>query len=604
MSNRLICCLPKRIAHKSYRSSTQTMRQSLSTCVSLGAANSELLTGLLDRITEIEKTYSRSNASIQDDNSTLVSEEGSTSDVVRPTTSAVTKDEAQPPLTDGTSKLSWQIAPKEGRRCKPWCSCCCHCRKTFVMPCILTNVLGHFILEYSNTGPKCNEQSCLRAKVTSFNLNYNFPWHMSARRLAFIMDYTPIYGTRFNLRLPRPMDWGHLLWGYANDGNIKAIQKLFSEGKASPLDVNLLGESALNYAAQHPHLYRFLVEHGSDQQTTDVNGYKPNELMGDRLLSSELNEGDSLAIRELLDETDFMETRKFTTVHKIVLGIVKRNLQEELEISTASIDYTDSKGRTPLAWATIRNDAQAVSTLITYGANPNICDDAGDSCLHFVRSVEICNILLQAKANVHIANKTLGVSCMQAVCKRFDKPELIDVLHDAGADVNFRDKDKESPLLNAIFKKHTKTVLRLLELGADVDATNKSSWDWSMTFAVTFSYCEIVPKLLEYGASYTSTIVDGKGVAHIAAHFGELKLLRTLATLDLHQMDLSLQDHSGKTAADYMRERTFFPDFETETREAFEIFQRSVLESIKSIDRQDSNASARTEYNLPGAYPA
>ncbi|KAI4258468.1 MAG: hypothetical protein LQ352_001219 [Teloschistes flavicans] len=586
-------------------SSMQGLRQSINTCITLGVENSEKLSGLVERTAETPADADSGKITIPSDNSFIGSETPSTSGA--PRTPVVSNESALSARKKDDSSLAWQITPKESRKCKSWCSCRCHTRKTFIMPCLLTSVFGHFILEYSNTGPKCNEHSCLRSKATSLNLNYNFPWYVSAARLAFTMDHTPMYGTRFNLRIPKTMDWEHLLWGYANHGQIGAIQKLFSEGKASPLDVNLLGESALNYAAQHPRLYEFLVRHGGDQELADVHGYKPHELIGERLLSAELEEEDAHTISKLLEETDFMDTRHFTTIHKIVLGIVKRSLNEELDISTASIDFVDSKGRTPLAWATIRNDLQAVSTLHGFGADPNIRDDNGDSCLHFVRSPEVCSALLEAKADVHISNKTLGASCMQAVCKRFDAPEVIDLLHNAGADVNHRDHDKESPLLNAIFKKHTRTARRLIELGADVNAANKSSGDSAVTFAVSFNHYEILPTLLEYGADYTVPMSCGRGFAHMAAQFGELELLKALATLDLHKIDLSLRCAKGKTAEDYMNERDFFPDSEIETREAFQMFQQSISQARTVMDREGSQAlpcgGSESQYRLPGAYP-
>ena len=419
------------------------------------------------------------------------------------------------------------------------------------------------------------------------------------------MDYTPISGAKFSLRMPRVMNWEHMLWQYANHGNIAAVQKLFSERKASPLDVNLLGESALNYAAKHPKLYRFLVENGGDQELTDNHGYKPTELIGDRLLCAELDEEDAHSIGKMLDETDFMETRQFTLIHKIVLGIVRRSLEEELEISTALIDSTDSKGRTPLAWATIRNDLQAVNTLLAYDADPNICDNAGDSCLHLVRSADICSALLQAKADVHIVNKTFQASCLQAVCRRFDAPEVVNLLHGAGADINHRDGDAETPLLNAIFKKHTQTARRLIELGADVNAANYSSHDAAIHFAVSFDHHEILPILLEYGVDYNAKGPSGRNFAHMTAHFAGPQTMRTLASLEFDELDISARDARGKTAADYMAERTFFSDSENETREAFDIFYQSVAAHQPVTDRCVSGPS-RVDSDrilLPGAYP-
>lgn len=232
------------------------------------------------------------------------------------------------------------------------------------MPCLLTNVLGHFVLEYASTGPKCNERSCLRAKAITLNLSYNPPWYIASKYFSFAMGYTPITGTRFNLRLPVVVGWTHQLWMHANQRNIVAIQKLFSEGKASPFDRSPLGGTALCYAAQYPQLYRFLVKQGANQELMDVYGDKPSELIGERLLSAEFDEENSYAISVILDETDFMKTRRFTILHKIVLGIVNRSLKEELDISTALIDAIDSQGRTPLAWATIRDDKPSVETLL------------------------------------------------------------------------------------------------------------------------------------------------------------------------------------------------------------------------------------------------
>jgi len=502
-------------------------------------------------------------------------------------------------------KPSRQITLAAGQKCKPWCSCRCHFCKTLTMPYLLTSVLGHFTLEYVSTWPNCNERSCLNAKNTSLHFNYNLPWYLASRTLSFTMKYTPFYGTRCNLRMPRIMDWEHLLWMHANHGNIVAIQKMFSEGKASPLDVNLLGETALIYAAQHPRLYRFLVENGSNQDMTDLHGYKPCELIGERLLSAELEDEDAHAIRQMLAETDFMETRQFTTIHKVVLGIIRKNLKEELEISTASINSIDSQGRTPLAWATIRNDQRAVDTLLAFGADPNICDKSGDSCLHFGRSRQVCSALLDWKADVHTVNKTFWATCMQAICKRHDKPELIDLLHGAGADVNHRDKDGETPLLNAIFKKHTSISRRLIELGADVNAANYSSRDTALSFAVSFDHHEILEMLLERGANCKAHTKEDRNLAHEAALFASPTTLKTLANLDLAGLDVFHKDARGKTAEDYLNERHFFADSETKTCEAFMIFQQSIL-GVATPDQgssADVSAQAHGEYLLPGAYP-
>ena len=574
------------------------MRQSIETCVTLGEANSKRLAALVESMANIEELV-RHTAAHRKATETCANSDSSVAPESRV---EVSRPRSEVPK----SRFASQITPRNTQKCDSWCSCCCHSRTTFKMPVLLSSVLGHFALEYTSNRMKCNEHSCRRS-ASSFNLSYIFPRYMPTKYLSFSTMYTPLYGTRANLRVPRVMDWTHLLWMHANDGNIIAIQNLFSAAKATPHDVNHVGQTALYYAAQHAKLYRFLIENSGDPQVADIYGNKPSELIGERLLCGELEEEDAYAIRESLDETDFMETRQFTVVHKIVLGIVTRDLESELEVSTALVNATDNKGRTPLAWATLREDLRAVTTLLAFGADPNISDDDGNIPLHFVRNQEICAALLDAKADVHVVNKTLGQMCLHTICKGVeDKPELIDLIHDAGAHIDARDADRETPLLNAIFKKHTRTARRLIELGADVNAANQSSRESPILFACSFDRYELIPMLLEQGADYHTNNRFGRGVAHNAAIHGGPKIITTLATMYLAGLDISLRDGTGRTAADYMAEREFFPESEAKTREAFEKFQQSVSSRDMVADESSTTAASvrpEKEFCLPGTYP-
>ena len=575
------------------------MRQSIQTCVTLGEANSERLAILVQRMKRIEEE------------ACLVGSSTKAGEKVPKSDSALlplsTMDPSRPRPEGLKSEFAWQVTPRNNQKCDAWCSCCCHTRKTFKMPFLLTGVLGHVVLEYTSNAMKCNEHSCRRS-ATSLNLSYNLPKYIATKYFSFSMMHTALHGTRANLRMPRVMDWKHLLWMYANEGNIIAIQGLFSTAKATPHDVNALGQTALYYATQYPRLYRFLIENGGDPNVADIYGHKPSELIGERLLCAELGEEDAYAIVKSLDETDFMETRQFTVIHKIVLGIVNRDLKPELEVSTALIDSTDNKGRTPLAWATLREDLPAVNTLLAFGADPNISDNNSDSPLHFVRSPEICSALLDAKADVHAVNKTLGQSCLHTICKGVeDQPELIDLIHGAGANIDVRDADGETPLINAVFKNHISITRRLLELGADVNAANYSSHESAISFATSFDCHEMIPMLIEHGADYMVVNDGHEGIAHNVAIYGGRQTLLTLSALDLVGLDLSMRDSTGKTAADYMAKRDFFTESsEAETREAFEIFQQSILSRKVAADESPATSASvkpEEEVCLPGAYP-
>lgn len=61
-----------------------------------------------------------------------------------------------------------------------------------------------------------------------------------------------------------------------------------------------------------------------------------------------------------------------TILHQIVLGIVDIDLKTHLVASTAEIDIRCATGRTPLGWAIVRSDLNAVKLLVEFGASLSI----------------------------------------------------------------------------------------------------------------------------------------------------------------------------------------------------------------------------------------
>ena len=98
-------------------------------------------------------------------------------------------------------------------------------------------------------------------------------------------------------------------------------------------------------------------------------------------------------------------------------------------------------------------------------------------------------------------------------------PDVIDVFASAGSDIDIRDNDDETPLLNAIHRGQTALVKRLLELGADVNGVNKSFCN-SAHFAAHCDRPDILKMLLAHGADYTVLECYGHNLAHCAAKNG------------------------------------------------------------------------------------
>ncbi len=503
------------------------------------------------------------------------------------------------------------------QQCQALCSCTCHVSTVVKSPWILESIIGKIRVQYVGRRPHFNEAQCRRSAESSFNMVYQLPKYIMSRYISMTMQYAPLSGPEFLLRMPRTASWSHLLWNYAHNGDLLAIQKLFAEGKASPYDLNPQGSNALLYASHNPRLSQFLLDQGADPNHPNNLGRTSSESLWEYSFAGRFgNEGISV-VGSMLKDTSHMQTQGFSTLHKIILGIASKDLESELKTSTARINVGDSKNRTPLWWAVIRSDLQAVKTLLVFGANPNILDNWGHSPLDIVRNIDICKLLLDSGVNIYARNKEYGRSALHQLFKGTseysvdsDTVDLIDVLVDAGINVDVRDNDGETPLLNAIFSGHISHAHRLIELGANVNATNLSSRESAIHFAVLFDRHEIIPLLLERGADYTAVNASGNNIAHMAAWSAGTNTVSVLAKSSLVNLDVSLRSKNGKTPADYLSERSVLIESEQGLHAEFERFMKSVQVSKAGTAggnwrpaNADEGSDALSNLHLPGAYP-
>ncbi|KAL8671882.1 MAG: hypothetical protein Q9168_003635 [Polycauliona sp. 1 TL-2023] len=486
--------------------------------------------------------------------------------------------------SDPTSDQSY-TTPFGNRDSADCCSCRSYSRRTVGAPLIFKTFLGQLFVESVSNKPACNEIECRGSNKSSWKLTYHLPRYLMNRYLDCTVHHNPLDGPNLSWRMPRVVEWQHKLFRYTNMGDVRAIQRLFSEGKASPYDVNPRGSNALIYAAAHGNaeVGNILLQAGADAELTDSCGRKPVELFFERALSGQFgppNSRDHYLVKSMFRDTTFMEGRCFTTLHKIVLGFATRDLREELTVSTSSINDGDANGRTAVCWATIRDDQPAVETLLAFGANPNIPDDTGNTCLHYVRSTAVCRALLDSRADIHATNRLYSRTALHSFCKRDGPIEIIGQLLDAGIEIDVRDADGETPLLNAIFRGFTAAAKELLERGANPNASNVSSRDTALHFAVQFDRYNILPLLVEKAADYIATNVRGRHIGHVAARVASVRAIQVLSTLELTSLDLSIRDSYGNTAADYLPDRDISGQSGMEIYAAFTQFQRSCSSGI------------------------
>ena len=536
-------------------------------------------------------------------------------------------------IRDGRETSSWLAAPSsevqsdrlvkaglkpQSPRCAAWCSCICHTSVSFRSPWAFRSLIGEISLEYSTQQARCNEKSCGRFDVSTFNLVYQLPRFLMCRYIAMTMRYAPLDGPHFSLRMPRVTPWTHLLWNYAMVGNLVAIQKMFAERRATPYDVNIHGSNALIYAVSHnrPKIVRFLLDQGADPELPNEVGRTAVDIYWEKSFAGHPIRNGVRDPGSLFEDSGYAQTRQLTMVHKIVLGIVCRDLKDELELSTADIDAKDGAGRTPLAWATIRVDESAVKTLLAFGADPNITDIYGCTPLHFVTSVGVCKLLLDAKINVNTPNAYYGRTALHTN-NRDREVGVIDMLVQAGIDVNAQDSNGETALLIATYNPATQIALRLLELGADVNSTNRARGYSAIHFATEYERHEILTDLLNRGADYSKRTESGRTILHLAAYYSGNKTLSILSNSNLESLDKAVRDKNGKTAADYLSERCILVDIDESMRDKFHaLLQNGSSRTTDTagsghchlqIDQARVNAETTSRQHetlhLPGAFP-
>ena len=176
--------------------------------------------------------------------------------------------------------------------------------------------------------------------------------------------------------------------------------------------------------------------------------------------------------RLLFEDDEFLESRVFQPLHKIVLGLSSANLKQQLELSTSGINAVDADGRTALSWAATRDDFEAVNTLLSFGADPNIPSVWGQLPLHCATynkkqsPIGILEELIARGTNVNTLDYWNRTALTYASGNYYDL-ETIQLLVSEGTAINVRDRRLRTALGYTARLGHSKHAEYLLKCGAD-----------------------------------------------------------------------------------------------------------------------------------------
>lgn len=456
--------------------------------------------------------------------------------------------------------------------CRPWCSCRCHVKRSLRSPSnqmIKTFIRSLFVGYGGIPGmtPTCNEAMCKKRSTARLVLSYQFPaWFWTKNLFASFVANT-LAGPELLLRVQNTIPWESRACQYCVIGEVMSLKRMFENGMASPFDVQQDSFSLLLLALQH-HRYdvcRLLISYGVDIYQESYKGISAFDYGWDIILSNPWMRKGKRALMELFPPREGdLDEREFSRIHKCVLGLIDTDLSVELDISTSVINDVDNMGQTPLYWAAVLGDLDAVSLLLKFNADPNRAGHLGqidkliDRPLHAASAVGnasiVCLLVSCLEVDVNQRGYFEATPLFDAASIN-DGNACIDVLLDAGANVDARDSADATPFMRAIERGLRLNADMLLKRGADIDSTDIGGWTGLQSCVFWNSY-KSVPWLLRRGAAYSTLTNNGETLLHIAATFADLWMLDTLQHCELHGLPVDAKTKAGQTAQDIADSRT------------------------------------------------
>lgn len=239
-------------------------------------------------------------------------------------------------------------------------------------------------------------------------------------------------------------------------------------------------------------------------------------------------------MRLLAQTSDFIDSQRFTTLHKIVLGLHFKNLGQEILEDPAEVDQPDAGGRTALEWAAARGDAFAVAILLGHGADPNNMDTKLNTPLTLASNqnhAHCVELLLKAgaKADPVLPPGVKFGTPLNCAARNATDPLIIKLLLDFGANIEACGVDGVTPLLHSARGKPASFAKLLLDRGADLNATSRDGRT-PLTTAIMYNNHGILRLLLARWLEYTSCPrLKGPHLLELVARFADVETMIVLS---------------------------------------------------------------------------
>ncbi|XP_055683322.1 serine/threonine-protein phosphatase 6 regulatory ankyrin repeat subunit A isoform X2 [Lutzomyia longipalpis] len=341
----------------------------------------------------------------------------------------------------------------------------------------------------------------------------------------------------------------------AKHGNLGALMFLLEDG-GDPLYKSLTGDTPLHLACRncHPMIVQHLIEnvkekHGAETATNYINSVNEDGATALHYICHVLKEevkipqSDKEIVRLLLENGADVglvtKSANETAFHYCAIAGNNDVLSEMIshmsptDISKA-LNKQSSVGWTPLLIASHRGHMELVNNLLANHARVDVFDIEGRSALHLAAErgyEQVCDALLTNKAFINSKSRVGRTALHLAAMNGFT--HLVKFLiRDHNAVIDILTLRKQTPLHLAAGNGQIEVCKLLLELGANIDATDDLGQK-PIHVAAQNNFSEVAKLFLQAHPSLVNaTSKDGNTCAHIAAIQGSVKVIEELMKFD------------------------------------------------------------------------
>lgn len=193
--------------------------------------------------------------------------------------------------------------------------------------------------------------------------------------------------------------------------------------------------------------------------------------------------------------------------------------------------------------------------LLQNDADPNVKNGYGGITSFYKAArngdVEMCELLLEYKADIDAADATNGMSALHNASRDSGNPKMCKFLIDRGANVNLKNKDNGNSPLHISILTHRDDLANILIKGkADVDLKNNDG-DTPLHLAADYGLVKICQMLLDHRANINAKNKEGNTPLQYAARNGQVESCKFLIE---NGAILTLKNKDKKTVLQMLKE--------------------------------------------------